>query len=192
MRKFNDYDKIQPYTEYQQLPAGGYVLRILQAEERPHKNGNGSSLVLAFDIAEGDYEGYYKQNFDNQKQEDKKWRGIAYINIPKDDGSEQDEWTKRKFKTIIQNIEDSNAGFHWDWDEKKLKGKFIGGLFRNEEYQKSNGEIGTTVKCCQFTTVENIRKGKFKIPADKTLSSSFSASSSPLFDEVEEKLPWEE
>lgn len=175
MKKPNGYEQAQAYIEYQQLPHGGYVLKIVGAEERQHKGG--SSLVVAFDIAEGDYEGYYKQNFDSQKQEDKKWRGTMWVSLPKDDGSEQDEWTLRRLKTIMQNIEDSNTGFHWDWDEKKLKGKFIGGLFRNEEYEKTNGDIGTTVRCCQFTTVENIRNGKFKIPADKTLSGKSNSNS---------------
>jgi hypothetical protein len=169
MKKPNGYENAQAYTEYEQLPVGGYVLKIVAAEGRKHKSGNGSSLVLAFDVAEGDYEGYYKADFDRQKQEDKKWHGVMWVNLPKDDGSDQDEWTLRKLKTIIQNIEDSNSCFHWDWDEKKLKGKLIGGLFGLEEYEKNNGDIGLSVKCRQFTTVDKIHKGSFKVPDAKTI-----------------------
>ena len=44
------------------------------------------------------------------------------MNIPKDDGTDLDNATIRKFKTDIIAIEESNPSFHWDWDEKKMVG----------------------------------------------------------------------
>ena len=39
----------------------------------------------------------------------KKWKGSFRLNSPKDDGSEQDAWTKSKFKTVIH----CNRRFKW-------------------------------------------------------------------------------
>lgn len=175
MKKFNDYDKVQVYTERERLPIGGYILKILNAEEKSYDWGG--VLVISFDVAEGDYEGYYKDDYKNQQQEDKKWKGNIRINLPKDDGSEKDGWTKRSFKTIIQAIEESNNGFHWDWNEKKLKDKLIGGLFRNKEYEY-NEKKGFFTECCKLVSIDTIKNGKFKVPADKLLGSSATSDTS--------------
>ena len=61
--------------------------------------------------------------FESNTSEDKKWKGKATIYCPKDDGSEKDEWTRKNFARWTNAFEDSNPGYKWDWDEKKLKGK---------------------------------------------------------------------
>jgi hypothetical protein len=65
-------------------------------------------------------------------------------------------------------IKESNSGYHWDWDEAKLKGKMVGVLFRNFEWEM-NDNTGWSTECCTFTTVDDIRQGKFKMPKDKPL-----------------------
>lgn len=82
------------------------------------KNGNSDVLVIAFDIAEGEQAGFYKRNYDSQTQEDKKWKGVYRLYCPKDDGTDQDNWTKRRFKTVMEAFESSNEKYHWNWDEK--------------------------------------------------------------------------
>ena len=69
---------------------------------------------------------------------------------------------------MIVNVEESNPGYHWDWDEGKLKGKLIGGLFNNKEYAY-NGRHGFFTNCHSLITVEKIRSGKFTIPDDTLL-----------------------
>jgi hypothetical protein len=169
MKKFNGYENAQVIASKERLPIGGYVLKILNAEEKQYDWG--SILLLSFDIADGDYEGFYKDDYKNQQQEDKKWKGQIRLNLPKDDGSEKDQWTMRSFKTNITAIEDSNKDFHWDWDEKQLKNRFVGGLFRNKEYEY-NDKTGFFTECCKLVTVDSIKNGKFKIPEDKLLKKS--------------------
>ena len=89
--------------------------------------------------------------------------------MPKDDGSEKDEWTKSAFKALMLAIEESNEGFHWDWDEKKLKGLKVGCLFRSEEWE-FDGRNGWTTRPFKFIEVERVKNGKFKMPNDKALN----------------------
>ena len=76
----------------EQLPVGGYIAKILNAEEVTYDWG--SVLLISFDIAEGDYKDFFKKDYDAQQSEDKKWRGTYRLNIPKDDGSEKDGWNE--------------------------------------------------------------------------------------------------
>lgn len=169
MKPFKGYDKVKAYAESERLPIGGYVIKILGAEEIVNKWG--SKLLITFDIVEGEYKDFYTKNYQAQKQEDKKWKGKYRMYIPKEDGSEKDEWTMRRFKTDIQSIEDGNPGYHWDWNEEGLKGKIVGALFRNEEYDVDNRH-GFSTQCCAFTSIEAIRKKTYKIPKDKLLNKS--------------------
>lgn len=169
MKAFNNYENTQVISTQERLPAGGYVLKIMGVEIVT--TDYGERLVLSFDVAEGEYKDYYADNYRNQTGEDKRWKGNYRISIPKDDGSEDDEKTKRRFKTNIALIEESNNGFHWDWDENKLKGKQVGGIFRNKEYC-FNGKSGFFTECAWLTSVEKIRDGKFTVPADKLLNAS--------------------
>lgn len=77
----------------------------------------------------------------------------------------------RRFKTVMNAFEDSNKGYRFDWDEKKLKGLLIGALFNNKEYE-FNGRHGFFTNCHSLVTVEKIRSGKFEIPADTLLKNN--------------------
>jgi len=169
MKPYKDYAPKEPAKTQEQLPIGGYVLKILEAKEVEYTWGN--VLLISFDIAEGEYKNFYKNNYNAQQQEDKKWKGTYRLNEPKDDGSEKDGWTKNTFDGAMWAFENSNTGYHWDWDETKLKGKIVGGLFRNKEY-KFKGNRGFFTECCRLDAAETIRKGEFKMPKDKLLSNS--------------------
>lgn len=65
--------------------------------------------------------------------------------LPKEDGTEKDGWTASALKALIAAVEESNPGFHFDWDEKKLKDKVAGCLFRSEEWA-FNGRTGWTTR----------------------------------------------
>ncbi len=166
MKKFNSYDNVEVIKAQEALPVGGYVLRILDAKEVTYTWG--SVLVLSFDICDGPYTGYYKKNYEAQTQENKKWKGTFRMNVPKDDGTDIDEWTARKFKTNIHAIEDSNPGYAWNWDEKSLVHKYVGAVFNNKEYEV-DGRRGFYTNCHSLKTVEDIRNGNYKIPGDTLL-----------------------
>ena len=167
IKQFKDYDQTQAYGDYEKLPKGGYVMQIKGVETR--KNSNGEYLFISGDIFEGEYMQFFTREYRNQQAEDKKWHCNYLLNIPKDDGSEQDTWTKRKFKTFTEALEDSNDGYHFDWDEQKFKGKLIGGLFNEREYETQQGQIRRATNWASVTTVDKIREGNYTLPNDKTL-----------------------
>ena len=172
MRPLNGYAQAQAYSENERLPIGGYVLKILDAKEVV--NERGSILVISFDISEGDQKDFFANNYRAQTGEDKKWKGVYRLRVPKEDGTEQDNWTMRRFKTVMVAIEESNSGYHWNWDERSLKGKLIGGIFNNKEYDY-NGRHGFFTNCYSLIAAEKIRSGKFEIPADTLLKPATAA-----------------
>lgn len=176
MKKFSDYENTQTFVERPKLPKDAYILRILNAEEIEYTWGR--VLKLDFDIAEGDQKDFYKRDYNLQTQEDKKWKGSYRLNIPKDDGSEQDAWTKMRFKTVMEAFENSNANYRWDWDEKKLKGKLIGGLFNLKEWEFNNN-TGWFTQCKKLVSIDDIRNKNFTLPADEPLKDKKPAVSEP-------------
>ena len=165
--RFSDYEQTKSYKDFEQLPKGGYVLIIKGAEVC--ENSVGQYVKIMCDVAEGDYKDHFLSEYCGQKKEDRKWHCNYLLNVPKDDGSEKDGWTKRRFKTVTEALEDSNPGYHFDWDERKFKGKLIGGLFNEREYENDKGEIKRATNLAQLCSVEKIRSGNYKIPDDKLL-----------------------
>lgn len=171
-------------ADFEQLPVGGYVCKIMNAEVLPVRNG-GERMNLAIDIDEGDYKGFFTKQYKEDTREDKKWRGNFNIFLPRDDGSEQDTWAKNRFNNLIGCVEDANDGFHWDWDEKKLKGKKIALVFRREEYHKTDGTTGWSVKPFKAISIGNCLDGKWGKYEDKPLSEN-KRTSAPVTDLVED------
>lgn len=192
MKQFNGYNETKSYGDIRQLPKGGYILRIMNAEEK--ENSNGKYIQISCDIEEGEYKGFFMEDYKNQDREDKKWHCNYLLNEPKDDGSEKDTWTKRRFKTVTEALEDSNEGYHWDWDETKWKGKLIGGLFNIRQYEV-NGEVREATNLAQLCAVSKIQAGNYKFPKDKilatqpqTITEASDFMQLPASDSVE--LPW--
>ena len=186
MKKYSDVKFERSSGGRETLPAGGYVCSILSA--RVEENDWGSTLIIAHDVCEGEFSGIFKRDYDNNDREDKKWRGTFRLRLPKDDGSEQDAWKKRSLGNTIWALEQSNPGFSWDWDEKKLKGKKIGLLYRNKEWEM-NGRTGWTTEAISAESIDNIREGKFRIPKDKALPVKTTA---PVFEDIDDggELPF--
>ena len=146
MQKFSGYEEAKKAAESkatEKLPKGAYVCKII--EVKTETTNDSSRLVIAFDVEEGDYKGFFKKQFENNTNEDKKWKGRVTAWIPKDDGSEEDARTKRSFASWTSSIEKSNSGYKWDWDEKKWKGKLVGIVF---------GETGTIIEGKEIVYVE--------------------------------------
>ena len=163
MKPIKNFDKVRGYEGSMQLPVGGYVLKISAVRYETGENGYSDRIVVAFDIAEGEYKDFFRQKYDSDPNEDKKWKGTTTLYVPKEDGSEQDEWTQRKLKTFTNALEDSNSGYKWDWEESKWKGLMIGGLF-GEVHSMIDGKQVSFTSFKSSCSVENIRKGNFKIP----------------------------
>lgn len=183
MKQYQGFSRTDVIKSSERLPAGGYVLKIMDVTYQ--ENDWGELILLSFDIAEGEQKDYFSNNYRGQTGEDKKWKGTYRLRVPKDDGTEQDGWAKKRFNTVIVAFEESNPGYHWNWDEQTMKGKLIGGLFNNKEYE-FEGRHGFFTNCHSLVAVEKIRSGKFEIPADtllkKKAESEYPAGSRPIGD----------
>ena len=108
-KKPNDYDSVR-VGDYRILPAGGYVCRIMKAEET--KSGTGKEMLkVAFDICDGEYTGYFMDQFNGRKAaaenpKEVKWpfSGTKWILIYNNEGK-----TNRDFKSFCTALEDSGT-----------------------------------------------------------------------------------
>ena len=162
MKEFSGYKEASENarrTASAKLPKGSYVCQVIGAKVEAGKDGNSDVMIVQFDIKEGEYAGFFKKQYDENKDDNKKYKGQTRIYLPKDDGSEKDAWTKKNFANWTNALEDSNSGYKWDWDEKKWKNKLIGLVF---------GETGTVIEGkevvyteCRFpVSVQTVRDGK--------------------------------
>lgn len=183
MRPFSNYDNTQTISARAQLPVGAYICQILKAEEKVYSSSKGEwhKLEVSFDISEGEHKDFYANDYRSQSGEDKKWKGILRMNIPSDDGSEADNWAKRSFKTNILAIEESNNGYHWDWNEAQLKGKTVGIVFRSEEWEY-NGKRGWRTAPFKMVPAADVKSGNIKIPDPKPLNGKAASQASTAAD----------
>ena len=183
MRPFNNYDTTQTISARAQLPVGAYICQIFKAEEKVYTSPKGEwhKLEVSFDISEGEHKDFYANDYRAQSGEDKKWKGVLRMNIPTDDGSEADGWTKRSFKTNILAIEESNNGYHWDWNEAQLKGKTVGIVFRSEEWEY-NGKRGWRTAPFKMVPAADVKSGNIKMPDPKPLNGKAASQASTAAD----------
>lgn len=165
MKAFNGYDDARRTVNYsyEVLPEGAYtcIIKGVKFEEgKAAANGNKYSdrLIVLFDIAEGEFQDFFRNQYDHNSSENKKYKGRTVVYIPKDDGTKEDNWTKNDFAKWTYALEESNSGYIWDWDESKWKDKLVGIVF---------GRTGTVIdgKEVVFTearfpvTVSTVRSG---------------------------------
>lgn len=167
INRFSDYDTTQSYGDYQTLPKGAYVMEIKGAVVC--ENSRGQYVKVQCDVAEGEFQGFFGRDYEYQQTKDKKWHCYYLLSVPIDDGTKEDGWTKRKFKTFAEALEESNPGYVFDWDEAGFTGLLIGGLFNEREYKKNDGSVGMAINFAQVTSVNKVRTGDYIIPKDKLL-----------------------
>lgn len=170
MKAFNGLEIKKSVSTSEPLPAGGYVAKILNAKVEEYSWGE--VLVISFDIAEGEYKDFFSKQYKENTREDKKWKGNFRLTVPQESNQYFDS-QKRTFGNAIWAIEESNPGYHWDWNEAALKGKMVGVLFRDREWE-IEGRTGMTTEAWNFLSVDDARTKNFKIPKPKMLNNAAS------------------
>lgn len=166
IKSWSDFEVKKSGSSRAILPAGGYVCEIKSVKEETYDWGN--RLALMIEVIEGDYKGFWRADYDQNTNDDRKWRGIYRLRLPKDDGSESDAWTKRSFGNFIWAVQESNPGYVWAWDENTLKGKKIGVIYRNYEWAM-NDRTGWSTEAAGSASVEDIRSGNYRPLKDRPL-----------------------
>ena len=169
MQKPQGYDETVLTAGFDQLSTGGHYLTILGAKE---ENLNGYDvLTIQFDTHSTDHQPkYYQDDYARRMSQwpDSKYQGVHRIFLPT--GSPEDDkykWSLKSLKGFITSVEESNTGFKFDWNNPALlKGKSVGGVFGEEEYQGQDG-IKTTVRLRYFVSNDSVPGAK--APKTKTL-----------------------
>lgn len=143
LKKPKGFDEAKSFGSSAKLPVGVYKVEIKKAEAtKAPWDSSIDQLVISFDISEGDYKDFYLNRWESDKdQPDRKWKGHITYTMPSDDGSEKDATLNSILKGMTEALEESNPGYHWDWDEDKLKGLKCGMIFR-ERFFSYNGKNG--------------------------------------------------
>lgn len=171
MEKIENWENIEAkgINDFQRLNAGGYVGIIKNVNQHTSLTDK-KSFKIECDIAEGNFKDYFQKLFDNNSNADKRWdnNSTKYVSI------EEDQLPY--FKGFITCIENSNPGYTWDWDEKKLIGKKIGLIYRYEEYEKQDGTKAIKTKLNQFRSVDKVNEFNddyTKVESVKLLNGSY-------------------
>lgn len=160
MNKPNGYDQAKPRGGVRNEPQrGGYILGIINAETKMSTNNN-EMLVLKMDIAEGEFQGHFREISDAVQKD----LLLKHYRVT------DSEKSIPYFKGDIKAIEESNQGFVFNFDEKTLRGKKVGAVLINEEYVARDGDVKTCLKIAYICNAQKIRDGSFTIPKDKILS----------------------
>lgn len=153
------------YGKFAPLELGGHACIIRNADIYKGQSGN-ESLRVQVDIDTTDKQaGFFQKQFDNDTRTEKKWSNGAtkYYSL-----KEENLGMLKAFTTAVEN---SNAGFKFDMDETKLKGKRIAGVFGWKEYEKQDGTVGVTTKLTQIRSLDKLNE--IKIPRVKKLDNSY-------------------
>lgn len=174
MQNISNYNEIKASDgEFERLPVGGYICKITLADDYPMdaSTGKGDYLKIEYDIASGDFKDFYAEQFDRFGDY---WGGVMFRSYK--------EKALPMFKQFTNCVEQSNAGYSWNFDEKSLVGKFIGLVIGEEEYEKKDGNIGTRLYVKNVKTVDQIKNGDFKVPELKKLKNTTASAFVPVAD----------
>ena len=165
MQDYTSYAK-QP-TQFEILPAGGYIAKIIEVDDRTWAGHSEPAHLIHMDIAEGEHMAIYQKN--NQGADKPRW--LSYWFADPDKGSP--DWLLSKVGGIQTSLAESNDKVNLS-DPRSWKGKYVGVVVGDEEYESNSGTVYTRPYVSYICSTERIRKGEgqpggYKIPKLKKL-----------------------
>lgn len=198
---FKNFTPSQPTGERMTLPAGLYDAHIIAArvddpEDKP-------CLLIQVEIDSGDYKDFYHKLYEAQQggQYPAKYKGVFRVLLPDGRDEEHDAWRQKALEWAVWAIEQSNRGYHWDWDESRLKGLKIGLNVREREYYYNkrfgvHTEIGRLESLAAMHDPDEskwpkVMKKRLLSERDRKQKEQDEANASGGYVEVDsEELPW--
>ena len=153
MERINNWNEIDPkgMDDFKSLPIGAYECVIKDARINHNEQSGKDTFKVSIDIASGEYKDYFQKMYETDTRIDKKWNNnaVRYLAFTGDNIA--------YFKGFITIVENSNVGYAWDWDETKLKGKKLCGVFQYEEYEKQDGTKDVKVRLNKFRSLDKMK-----------------------------------
>ena len=185
--KYAGYEAKKSGGFVQLPPEGAYVGEILGVKVEPSYDKTHDQIVLLLDITEGEYKGRYNEQYNDAKErfDNAKSKGVLRITVPEEDDPEDKAWIKSKFEGNLWAVEQSNPGYSWDWDEKKLKGKKVGFSVRKRFYTY-NGKDRETTEIARLESIAEVKAGTVKLmqPRDSRTSDTGSENGTDSYEDV--------
>ena len=165
MQDFTAYAK-QP-TQFDVLPAGGYIAKIIDVDDRTWSGHSEPAHLILMDIAEGEHKGLYKKN--NAASDRDRWLSYWFA----EPGKSSPEWLLSKVGGIQTSLMESNDGVNLE-DPHSWKGKLVGVVVGDEEAESNSGTVYTRPYVSYICSTIRIRKGEgqpggYKVPKLKKL-----------------------
>ena len=160
MQDFTSYAK-QP-SQFEILPAGGYIARIIDVDDRSWNGHSEPAHLIMMDIAEGEHKDIYRKN--NMGQDRERW--LTYWFAEPD--SKSPEWLLSKVGGIQTSLAESNDRVDLS-DPHSWKGKYVGVVVGDEEVESQSGTVYTRPYVSYICSTGRIRDIGFKIPKLKKL-----------------------
>ena len=168
MQDFTSYAK-QP-TTFDVLPAGGYIAKIIEVDDRTWSGHSEPAHMIMMDIEEGEHKRLYAKN--NLNSDKDRW--LTYWFAEPSQGSP--DWLLSKVGGIQTSLAESNNNVNLG-DPRSWKGLLVGVVVGDEEAESNNGTVYTRPYVSYICSTERIRKGEgqpggYKIPKLKALKSA--------------------
>ena len=178
MQDFTSYAK-QP-TTFDVLPAGGYIAKIVEVDDRTWSGHIEPAHLIHMDIAEGEHASIYKRN--NMGSERERWLTYWFA----EPNQKSPDWLLSKVGGIQTSLAESNDSVSLA-DPRSWKGKYIGVVVGDEEYESQSGTVYTRPYVSYVCSVGRIRKGEnqpggYKIPKLKKLEAPVQPPAYPSID----------
>lgn len=184
MEIIKDFDKVEAkgMDDFRGLPIGAYECVIMDARVNHNEQSGKDTFKVSVDIASGEFKDYFRKMYENDTRIDRKWNNnaVKYLSYTGDNVA--------YFKGFIKTVENSNVGYTWDWDETKLKGKKVCGVFQYEEYEKQDGTKGIKVRLSKFRSLDKLKDIEVS-DSIKMLDGTYT-SYDDYMEKVEEKKPF--
>ena len=184
MEIIKDFDKIEAkgMDDFRGLPIGAYECVIMDARVNHNEQSGKDTFKVSVDIASGEFKDYFRKMYENDTRIDRKWNNnaVKYLSYTGDNVA--------FFKGFIKTLENSNVGYTWDWDETKLKGKKVCGVFQYEEYEKQDGTKGIKVRLNKFRSLDKL--GEIEVSDSIKMLDGTYTSYDDYMEKVEEKKPF--
>lgn len=154
MERIENWETVEAkgMEDFKILPIGAYECVIKDARVNRNEENGKETFKVSVDIANGEFKDYFQKRYDNSTFHPKKWdnNAVRYLAFQGDNAS--------YFKGFITCVENSNVGYKWDWDESKLTGKKICGVFQYEEYEKQDGSKAVKVRLNKFRSLDKMKE----------------------------------
>ena len=191
MQDYTSYAK-QP-SQFEVLPAGGYIAKIIDVDDRSWDGHSEPAHLIMMDIAEGEHMALYQKN--NKGADKERWLGYWFAEPSKN----SPEWLFSKVGGIQTSLAESNDNVDLS-NPHAWKGKLVGVVVGNEEYESQTGTVYIRPYASYICSTDRIRKGEgqpggYKIPKLKKLEAPAPLPVSPSeitdsFNAAEDDIPF--